>query len=376
MPDISVFILFGPEGTSLAEQWVAGGRRAALADAVQCATQAALSLSLEAQIVIATSETYLANEHPNWPVQWDFDISSLPFHFGERLAGLLRAYAAPVHVYLGAASIPLLPVTALAQAIAEVAQAKHPYALTNNLYSSDWIVLNCPEAVQQLPHRLEKDNSLGWVLKTEAGVEVRGLPANAATRCDVDTPADLLGLSLHPGLAPNLRAYLQSSPHDASRWQQAERVLHTPGRQVALIGRVSSAVWSYVESRTQVWIRVFSEERGMVASGRQAAGQVRSLVAAHLAQLGPEAFFADLSEMADAVFFDTRVVLAHQRAWPSAADRYASDLGVVQDIHDASLRQLTEAALRAPMPVVLGGHGVVAGGLYALLEAGEKKGLV
>ncbi|MDO9066502.1 MAG: hypothetical protein Q7U96_05410, partial [Chloroflexota bacterium] len=32
-------------------------------------------------------------------------------------------------------------------------------------------------------------------------------------------------------------------------------------------------------------------------------------------------------------------------------------------------RQFTEAAMQAPIPVVLGGHTLVAGGLWALIDA-------
>jgi len=73
----------------------------------------------------------------------------------------------------------------------------------------------------------------------------------------------------------------------------------------------------------------------------------------------------------EAVFFDTRVVLAHHRLWPSAADRYASDLGLADRIQDSFLREFTAAAVNAPIPIVLGGHGVVSGGLYALVEIAE-----
>jgi hypothetical protein len=147
--------------------------------------------------------------------------------------------------------------------------------------------------------------------------------------------------------------------------------LFTPGTRLTLIGRVSSAIWQYLESRTRGWTRVLSEERGMAASGRQAAGVARSLVAAHLWRVGPEAFCAELSQMAEAVFFDTRVALAHLNVWPDAADRYASDAGQPELIRDERLRALTRAALAAPIPIVLGGHGVVAGDLYALLETQE-----
>ena len=113
----------------------------------------------------------------------------------------------------------------------------------------------------------------------------------------------------------------------------------------------------------------------MTASGRFAAGQVKSLVGAHLSRLGPTAFFDELSEMVQAVFFDTRVVFAHGQHWPSTGDRYASDLGLVESIRDPWLRQLTSAALEAPIPVVLGGHGVVSGDLYGLVEVARAGGL-
>jgi hypothetical protein len=79
--------------------------------------------------------------------------------------------------------------------------------------------------------------------------------------------------------------------------------------------------------------------------------------------------------MVEAVFFDTRVVLAHVGRWPSAADRYAADLGLPDQIVDGWLREFTQASLEAPIPVVLGGHGVVAGDLYGLVEIAQAGGL-
>jgi hypothetical protein len=370
LPMTTVLIFCGGEGPGPLERWVQGGRVAALRDLVRLASR----LPGVSRTVVATSERNLADEHPDLPVAWDSDPPGVPFHFGRRLAALMDAHPAPVCVYLSAGGAPLLPLDALASAVDEVARARAPRAITNNLHSSDWMVLNCPPAIHQFADRLERDNMLGWVLKTEAGVDVTALAPGAATRMDIDTPADLLLLGLHPRIGPEAAAYLRAQPQDHSRWLSAGRILFTPGKQVALIGRVASAVWSHVEAHTQVWIRVFSEERGMTASGRQAAGQARSLVGAHLARLGPEDFIAELGELADAAFFDTRVVLAHQRLWPSAADRYASDLGLADQVQDPTLRALTAAACRAPIPIVLGGHGVVAGDLYALVEVAQSKG--
>jgi hypothetical protein len=87
-----------------------------------------------------------------------------------------------------------------------------------------------------------------------------------------------------------------------------------------------------------------------------------------LEALGMEGFFARLAEMADAVLFDTRVLFAARGFTPSAADRYASDLLWHWAVEDDWLRAFTFAAATAPIPIVLGGHSLVAGGLHALVE--------
>ncbi len=245
-----------------------------------------------------------------------------------------------------------------------------PVAVTNNLHSSDWLALSDTTPVRRLPHRLQRDNSLGWVLSEEAGVAVRSLPPSAETRVDIDTPFDLLLLSLYPRLGGHLGDFLKANvaERDRAPLLAALEVLARPGSQVALFGRVASAAWARLEAHTRVWLRVYSEERGMAASGRQDAGRVRSLAAAFLAEVGHTRFFALLAEMAEAAFVDTRLFLAHERLWPSPADRYRADLGDWQGISDPWLRRFTEAAVRAPLPIVLGGHGVVAGGLYALAD--------
>jgi hypothetical protein len=363
---VTAIIMLGTEGPSPAERWVAAGRLAAARDAADLAA----SLPRVERVVLATSEAGAAAEFHDRNVICDVDAPGAVFHFGHRLSELLDRYPAQAYLYLGAGSVPLLSAEALASAVDDVRRAGQPLAITNNLHSSDWMALNCPDAVHARPERLGMDNALGWVLRTEASVEVRSLAPSAGTRLDIDTPADLLLLGLHPGLRPALMSFLRSQPRDNSRWLAAGQRLFTAGGQVALIGRVSSAVWAHVEANTQAWVRVLSEERGMTASGRLAAGQVRSLVGAHLSRLGPAAFFDELSQLVEAVFFDTRVVLAAQHAggWPSAADRYASDLGLPGEIQDPWLRDLTAAGLEARIPVVMGGHGAVSGDLYGLVE--------
>jgi hypothetical protein len=106
----------------------------------------------------------------------------------------------------------------------------------------------------------------------------------------------------------------------------------------------------------------------MVASERQDRGEVRSLIARLLELVGPEGFFAELARLVDAAIIDTRVLMAAAGYYPGDADRFASDLFVPDLIADPWLRDFTAAAANASIPVLLGGHGVVGGGLYALAE--------
>jgi hypothetical protein len=84
---------------------------------------------------------------------------------------------------------------------------------------------------------------------------------------------------------------------------------------------------------------------------------------------GPEAFLDTLAAMSDAVLWDTRVWMSSRGTWPPPADRFAADLGWAEDVQEPALRALTTAIAATAIPVLTGGHGVVAGGLLALLES-------
>lgn len=106
----------------------------------------------------------------------------------------------------------------------------------------------------------------------------------------------------------------------------------------------------------------------MLASGRLDRGEVQSLIGKWVDRIGPTEFLQELAEMADGVIWDTRVWMANRGAWAPPSDRFAADLGDAKGVADPALRQLTQAVAAARVPVLVGGHGVVAGGLLAMLE--------
>ncbi|MDP3058696.1 MAG: hypothetical protein Q8N36_04500, partial [bacterium] len=115
-------------------------------------------------------------------------------------------------------------------------------------------------------------------------------------------------------------------------------------------------------------LRVFSEERGMKSLGRESKGQVVSLLGHFLAEVGPEKFFQYISNICDVAFIDTRVLFGHFKLHLSEGERFASDLGLVEEIKNSWLLEFTQAAKLASIPVILGGHSLVTGGMWAILD--------
>jgi hypothetical protein len=365
---VPLLIMTGVTEASEPEQMVSLARQAITLDLVE----RALTVPGLRPIVVATNSAALAGRLAGYPdgVLVDRDPPGQPFHFGRRLLALIAHYGLDRCFYIGGGAGPLLPASDLA-AIAGRLLAADRLLITNNFYSSDMAAF-VPAAIPGPPP--DNDNELAWRLGEEAGLPIQELPRSGATQFDVDTPTDLLTLAVHPAAGPHAQAYLAGLVLDTAVLDAALPLMLDRDAEILVAGRVSSATWSYLERETACRTRVLSEERGMRASRRQAQGQVRSLLGHHLDAVGLERFFDDLATLGQAVFLDNRVILAHRGLWPSAADRFYSDLRRPAQIGDPFLREFTAAAIAAPVPVVMGGHSLVAGGIVALVEAAWARG--
>jgi hypothetical protein len=365
---LPLLIMTGVSEGSEPERMVSRTRQAVTLDLVE----RALAVSSLRPVVVATNSPALAQRLSAYPILVDVDSPEEPFHFGRRLTGLIARYGMERCFYLGGGAGPLLPESDLA-AIADKMLAADQQLITNNFYSSDFVAFAPTSALQGYPLP-DSDNELAWLLGEDAGLPVWELPRTGATQFDVDTPVDLLTLTAHAGTGPHTRAYLDSLALDTSHLDAALPLLLDRDATILVAGRVSSATWGYIERETACSSRVLSEERGMRASGRQARGEVRSLLGYYLDAVGLDRFFEALATMGQAVFLDNRVIFAHRGMWPSAADRFYSDLRRPAPIADSFVKALTEAAMAAPVPVVMGGHSLVSGGMYALIEAAWARG--
>ena len=369
---IGAVVMIGPEGMTPQERLVSAAIRISAVDLIQ---------KLFRQGV---GPIVLAGPVLDWVPDSLSVIKSLDhgkFHFGQRLAELIEDYELSSVLYFGGGSAPLLENEFLAMLIGMLARANADgsgipgkIALTNNLHSSDWLGISRAQDALEIIRAAERDNGLAWMLQQNRDYDVRVLSGiRPATSFDIDTPADVAILRIHPACPDQIKNASQNSLLDAIPIDELIDIVARSGSRIAILGRVAPLAWQALSKSSQCWIRVYSEERGMIASERHMRGEVQSLVLTLVELLGGAGFFDRLSEVADAAIIDTRVLMAARGAMPSDADRFASDLLRPDWIEDGWLREFTRSAASAPIPVILGGHGVVSGGLYVLTEIVAQK---
>jgi CTP:molybdopterin cytidylyltransferase MocA len=298
--------------------------------------------------------------------------------FGARVRRLVEELRPAGLVVLGAGALPLATM-ADRRAFVTVASGSSPAALANQRYSADAIAISrAGDVLRDLPD-LPGDNGLPRWLAEAAGVPVRDLAGRRRLAMDVDSPLDLLLLEGARG-APALPL-----PGDAeaepvrSRLAALRAVAADPAAELLVSGRTSAADLRWLERETRSRTRALVEERGLRTAatgallGRANRRPARSVLGELLDRDGPEALGRHVAALADGALLDSRVLLAHrlgadERAWPPAEDRFASDLLLPDRVCDPWLRALTAAAASAPIPILLGGHGLVGPGVQLALR--------
>ena len=274
----------------------------------------------------------------------------------------------PVYLSCG---LPLLRSDELAAVANTLASSTKPLVVSNNYYSADLAGFWPGQVLDQLDLP-NNDRILPRLLTQQAGLNNESLPRTIANQFDLDSTGDLAVLALAGGAATRLQEYLLTLAFDTSTLKRASKVFTDDRAEVLVTGRVGSRIWQYLETETACRVRMYSEERGMMAAGRETSGEARSLLGFHLKAVGPEQFFSELAEMADCAFIDTRPLIAHLGLNPSREDRFLSDLMMAGEIKNGWLREFTSAAAAASIPVVLGGNSLVTSGLQLLSEAAWK----
>lgn len=286
--------------------------------------------------------------------------------FGRELMRAVQWSGADAVVYLGGVAVPLLS-PAEWEWVVRTVREQAPCVVVNNPQSADMVAWSPARALERL-EPVVNDNFLGYLLRHDLGLERHLVPNSAAVHFDLDTPTDYLVLAESGRAGLRAAGALAELDWDRRPVQAIAGLMRRDLAEIGLIGRVGTAVVEYMNMCLRLRLRVFSEERGMKALRRDEQGLAVSFMGDVMTDLGPDRFFALLARSCQGIIFDTRVVFAHGGHRVTDWDRFHSDLGRVELIRDARVRELTAAARAAPVPVLLGGHSVVAGGLWVLAE--------
>ncbi len=355
----ALVIFHGGTGSGEAELMMARARVAAARNT----GLGALAAGFET-VIVATDEPSLFEPAPAGFLI-DADRGNEPFDFAARLRGVVAHYGLQKPAVMGSGSVPLLGEEEF-RLIVEQLDSRDARFTTNNFFSADLTAWTPGEAIERCGE-IGRDNVLPRRLRDDAGLAPVILPRTTATQFDLDTPSDLAVLALTERLPHELAASAGAAASLAQRYRGLMPLLCDRTAEIVVAGRVGAMTWQYLERETACRVRMLSEERGLATA--PAGHRPRSALGFLLEEVGVERFFARMAELGDALVLDTRVLESHMGLSPSREDRFQSDLFAWERIDDPFLRRLTRGAAEAPIPVLLGGHSLVSGGLMALNDA-------
>jgi hypothetical protein len=308
--------------------------------------------------------------------------------FGDRLRELVADVGAGGLIVLGSGSVPLATASECRTLIAAAGESGRR-ALANNRYSADVVAISQVETLPWIPD-LPGDNALPRWLDEVAAYEVTDLRRRWRLAIDIDGPLDLVLVGVEKAPAGVDLAVVRS------RIAAVRAVAADRRAELLVAGRTSAATLAWLERHSAARTRAWIEERGLRAASTlaqapldaregEAAATPRplprppaSILGGVLDGVGPGALGDHLRRLADAAMIDTRVLLAHrvgpdEAGWPSAEDRFASDLLLADGIGDPWLRELTASAVAAPIPVLLGGHTLVGPGVRLVVGGAQRR---
>lgn len=370
-----------------------------------------LPLKLDVIIVVTNSPALLER---SWDVKVEVERSAKEFHFGRTLHRVTKKYDLDGFIYFGSGSGALLDNSQL-QHLVTFCWRNESAALFNNFFSVDFAaVSNCKSLLNRLDRiageardklscktdsfatirrnypsladvpyacaaMLATDNLLGFFLTEHLDWKSYSLPRNSGTQFDLDTPTDIALLKNFGISNAHIAKFLASTWINHPHLSHIIDLLSQRKARLYVIGRVNPHAWSFLERRVACNTNILSEGRGMFSYQRGKADGIRSIIGSYIAAEKnnfQNRFFAELEKVADGVIIDTRPIFAYQRSLPRRADRFYSDLFMQEEITDPLVRDFTVQAAKVNIPIILGGHSLVSGGLYLLAEMAWKEKVI
>lgn len=355
MKRIAAFIFHKGLGESYGERLVTEARRAATLDLIENIRRAGLSRII---LVTEPEEAESFNGMERGEIRTP---AGGRFHLGDELKRLVREEDLDGILYFGSGSGLLLPEEGIARLLSFIDEEESG-AVFNNFYSCDFAAIAGAKGILELDLP-PIDNPLGFAL-ADGGIPCYSLERSAEADFDIDTPTDIILLNETSRGGERVRAFISTAGIDHPHLEGVLRLLADRSARLIIVGRLNPGTWSRFERSVACRTSGFVEGRGM----RSSPGDNEYFIHQIIRDDGIPTFFSRLTRSADGALIDTRPLLAAGVLLPPPADRFASDLLRPGEVEDRLWKGFTEAALASPIPVILGGHSLLSGGLYLLAE--------
>ena len=288
------------------------------------------------------------------------------FHFGRWLFERIERYQPSNLFYWGAGASPFITREIIESICTSIIEGEN-ILYTNNFFSADWVAFTpAKTALSMEPPPM--DNNLAYHLWQHRALRSIYIAPSVEIVGDVDTPADLPILAVHPHTGSHARKVLESLNPDTSRVERFCSLLKERNH-IFMAGRVGSSLFKYLDTNCPCSFRILSEERGMRSFGRLKKRQVRSILGTMVDAMGTRGVLDFIGEMCDGAVIDTRVLFAHRLGRVGTRDRFYSDLFEPDKIKEPFVAEFTREVMNAKIPVLLGGHSLILGGTWAMVSA-------
>ena len=290
------------------------------------------------------------------------------FNFGKSLINIKNKYSLDKIFYFGAGSCYFLKTDELKFISEKTIQGQF---LSNNLVSSDFITFSLSDLDEKIILNFPNiDNYFSSYLMKETSLKYVKIPNSLGSIFDIDTHNDFAILSKITNNSGRIGNYISNSIFKNIDLDSFINILSSKSNEIFVYGRINPLNLYLAERNTPCKIRFLSEERGLKVRGRASASILNSIFQSK----NFDTFFDMFENICNACILDTRVIFYLFADKYNQEDAYLSDMQMWKKIKNPFIKSFTKRVSESKVPIILGGHSVVNGGLMALsnLVGGKK----
>lgn len=297
-----------------------------------------------------------------------FEKTEKNFNFGKYLLKIINKYSLDKIFYFGAGSCYLLKTDELKFISENTVKGQF---ISNNPISSDFISFSSSDLNNEIILNFPNiDNYFSSYLMNTTPLKYIKMPVSLGSIFDIDTPNDFAILSKITNNSCRIGNYMSNNIFKNIDLDKLLKILSSKSNEIFVYGRINPLNLYIAERDIPCKIRFLSEERGLKIRGKASASLLKHVFNSE----NFDNFFKLFENICSAGIFDTRVIFSLFAGKYDQEDVYLSDMKMWEKINNPFIKSFTKKISESKVPIILGGHSVVNGGLMALsnLVKGEK----